>query len=129
MVDIRKALVADAAAILDVRCAEEGGVIVGFVIVGPCHEPDPDPTVTRELYQIHVAPERFRDGVGSALHSEAVGKWRTERVDAARLWAWEFNARARAFYESRGWIADGHVRHDDPRIGDYRMLGYRLALS
>ncbi len=112
-----------------VWCAELDDTIVGFVIIGPCHLPDPDPVVTRELYQIQVEPQRFRSGIGSALHATAANVWRSEHVAAVRLWAWEFNERARAFYTSRGWVADGHCRQDDPRIGEYRMLGYRFAVG
>lgn len=110
-----------------VRCAEVGGELVGLVVVGTPYHPDPDPGVGSELYQIHVDPRYFRRGVGTALHAAAVDVWRGS-VRAARLWVWEFNERAQHFYLRLGWEHDGHCRPDDPRIGDYRMLGYRLVI-
>jgi ribosomal protein S18 acetylase RimI-like enzyme len=106
-----------------VRCAEVDGAVVGFVILGPCYHPDPDPAVGHELYQIHVEPARFRTGVGSRLHDAALSAWRDRGISLARLWVWEFNERALAFYARRGWTADGHERPDRPRVGTHRMIG------
>ncbi|OLF16701.1 hypothetical protein BU204_15330 [Actinophytocola xanthii] len=111
-----------------VRCAELGDELVGFVVVGTPYFPDPDPSVDSELYQLHVDPERHRVGVGSNLHSSALDVWR-DGTSVARLWVWEFNERARAFYERHGWEADGGCRPDDPRVGRYRMLGYLLNVG
>jgi ribosomal protein S18 acetylase RimI-like enzyme len=111
-----------------VRCAEVAGRLVGFVVVGPPYHPDPDGAVGSELYQLHVDPGHHRTGVGSRLHDAALQVWRGS-VSAARLWVWEFNERARAFYERHGWTADGSCRPDDPRVGRYRMLGYRLDIA
>lgn len=107
-------------------CAELGGEVVGFLMIGPCHHPEPDAQVTSQLYQIHVAPDRFRLGVGSALHDGALDVWRAAEVAAARLWVWDFNTRARAFYTRRGWVADGYEDPDTTRIGEHRQLGLRL---
>ncbi|WP_460393344.1 GNAT family N-acetyltransferase [Actinophytocola sediminis] len=108
-----------------VRCAEIGGHLVGFIVFGPPYHPDPDPAVGTELYQLQVDPDHHRRGIGTRLHAAAV---QTQPATVARLWVWEFNERARAFYRAHGWHPDGHVRPDDPRIGQYRLLGYRLTL-
>ncbi|GAB2990620.1 GNAT family N-acetyltransferase [Amycolatopsis acidiphila] len=112
-----------------VRVARLGDEVVGFLMIGPCYHPEPDPAVSSELYQIHVHPDFFRRGVGSALHEEAVSVWRDAGVAAARLWVWDFNTRARAFYAARGWVPDGRHPPDGPRIGEHRMLGYVLDLE
>jgi ribosomal protein S18 acetylase RimI-like enzyme len=112
-----------------VRVAESGGRVVGFLMIGPCYYADPDPTVTSELYQIHVDPDHFRRGIGSSLHAAAVTIWKTADITAARLWAWDFNNRARAFYRARGWIPDGHTPPDGPQIGQHRMMSYRLDIE
>jgi ribosomal protein S18 acetylase RimI-like enzyme len=111
-----------------VRCADLDGHVAGFVMLGPCYVPDPDPLVGGELYQIHVDPGRFRQGIGTRLHDAAVGVWRDRGVSVGRLWAWEFNERAGQFYRRLGWRTDGSRRPDDPRIGQYRMIGYRLEV-
>lgn len=107
-----------------VRCAELDGELAGFLVLGPPYHPDPDPAVGGELYQIHVHPELHGRGIGTRLHEAAVAIWGTT---GARLWVWEFNERARRFYLARGWWADGRHRPDDPRVGGYRMIGYRLG--
>lgn len=112
-----------------VRVAEFRGRVVGFLMIGPCYYADPDPTVTSELQQIHVDPDHFRRGIGSSLHAEGVGVWKAADVTAARLWAWDFNERARAFYLARGWVPDGHIPPDGPRIGRHRMTSYRLSID
>jgi hypothetical protein len=44
------------------------------------------------------------------------------------VWVWEFNERGRAFYEARGWVADGTYEPDAQPMGAYRSIGYRLDL-
>lgn len=111
-----------------VRVARLGDLLIGFLMTGPCHHFEPDPEVTAELHQIHVHPDFHRLGVGTALHEDAVAAWRAAGVAAARLWAWDFNTRARAFYSRHGWQRDGRRPPDEPRIGEHRMLGYLLDL-
>jgi ribosomal protein S18 acetylase RimI-like enzyme len=112
-----------------VRVAESRRQVVGFLMIGPCYYTDPDPAVTSELYQIHVEPDHFRRGIGSSLHAAGVAIWKAAEVTSARLWAWDFNARARAFYLARGWVPDGHTPPDGPQIGQHRMMSYRLDLD
>lgn len=112
-----------------VRVARLGEEVVGFLMIGaPCY-PEPDPAVTSELYQIHVHPDFFRRGIGTALHAEAVSVWRSDGVAVARLWAWDFNTRARLFSVARGWVPDGRHPPGGPRIGEHWMLGYLLDLA
>jgi ribosomal protein S18 acetylase RimI-like enzyme len=110
-------------------CADLDGGVVGFLMIGPCHHPEPDEQVASQLYQIHVDPGRFQVGIGSALHEAAVAVWQAAEVAAARLWVWDFNARARAFYSRRGWLADGQEDPDATRIGEHRQLGLRLPVA
>jgi GNAT superfamily N-acetyltransferase len=112
-----------------VLCAElcaEPPRVVGFALIGPCHYLDPHPATISELRLMFVDPEHVRLGIGALLHTAVVQAWQAAGVESARLWVWEFNKRARAFYASQGWQSDGHYRPDDPRIGEHRMMGYRL---
>jgi GNAT superfamily N-acetyltransferase len=77
-----------------ILCAELGAEVAGFVILGPPPEPVPDPAVTGQLLQIHVRPERWRRGVGSALHRASVEAWRIASVTTARVDVWARNERA-----------------------------------
>lgn len=78
--------------------AERGGVVVGMY-----HLDD------GMLHAIHVDSWAIGTGVGAALmaHAEAAG--------ARRLDVRAFNARARAFYASRGWVEIDE--HEDTEMG------------
>ena len=80
---------------------EQGGIVVGFVNVGPCdHQPG-----VGELYAIYVRPEAWSTGAGLALMETGVA-WLGERWPEAILWVAEENPRARRFYELFGWVAE-----------------------
>ena len=104
-----------------VLCAEAGPEVTGFTILGPPHEPAPGPAVTGQLLQIHVQPERWRRGIGSALHAAAAEVWRAGSVTTARVDVWGGNERGRAFYARHGWRPDGH-RREGPAGFDFLRL-------
>ena len=81
-----------------VLLAERGGGAVGLVAFRP-----------GSLEALYVMPDEWGGGVGSALHDRAVGELRP-LGNEARLWVLEANARARRFYERRGWQLDGRER-------------------
>lgn len=99
-----------------VLCAERDGVLAG---VAAFAERDG----TMHLSQLHVAPGRWRTGVGTALHTVCVDAWRSAGVRTARLEVFAPNTRAQAFYARHGWAADP----DLPRGGTHLVL--RLDLS
>ena len=79
--------------------AEVEGDVVGFVAWGPSR--DDDRRGEREVYTLYVDPQRWGEGVGSAL---------MEQVPAGEivsLWVAEGNTRARRFYAGRGFSPDG----------------------
>ncbi|MGO4631314.1 N-acetyltransferase family protein [Streptomyces sp. 2RAF24] len=75
------------------------------------------------LTQLHVAPARWRGGVGTALHTACVDAWRAAGVRTARLEVFDRNTRAQAFYAARGWLPDP----DTPHAGDHLVLRLTLA--
>ena len=79
--------------------AEADGEIIGFAVVGPSR--DPEPPVPDELYAVYVREYWYGSGVAQALLDAVVGE------KPASLWVLEDNARARAFYERNGFVADG----------------------
>jgi ribosomal protein S18 acetylase RimI-like enzyme len=102
--------------------AEQADVVVGFVNVGPCN----DPQGVGELYAIYVHPEAWSTGAGLAL-MEAGVVWLAERWQEAILWVAEGNPRARRFYERYGWVA-GTTRMVDVLPGaPVREVLYRLS--
>ncbi|MFE2845580.1 GNAT family N-acetyltransferase [Streptomyces scopuliridis] len=62
------------------------------------------------LTQFHVAPARWRRGIGGALHAACVTAWRRAGAGTARLEVYEHNRRAQSFYARHGWYPD--PRHD-----------------
>ncbi|WP_240045664.1 GNAT family N-acetyltransferase [Streptomyces sp. L-9-10] len=65
------------------------------------------------LTQFHVAPARWRRGIGGALHAACVSAWRRAGAGTARLEVYEHNTRAQSFYARQGWYPDPHhPRHD-----------------
>ncbi|HEX2292097.1 MAG TPA: GNAT family N-acetyltransferase [Gaiellaceae bacterium] len=58
------------------------------------------------LRNLFVLPAAWGRGVGGALHDAGVAELRAQS-DKALLWVLEENARARRFYEARGWRPDG----------------------
>jgi ribosomal protein S18 acetylase RimI-like enzyme len=86
--------------------AEVDGEIVGFVGVGPSHDPDAE----GELYTIYVHPDHWRGGVGRELMLAGEERMRELGYGRVVLWVLDGNARAQRFYESTGWSADGERR-------------------
>ncbi|MGW2508806.1 N-acetyltransferase family protein [Streptomyces scopuliridis] len=65
------------------------------------------------LTQFHVAPARWRRGIGGALHAACVTAWRRAGAGTTRLEVYEHNTRAQSFYARHGWYPDPHhPRHD-----------------
>lgn len=79
----------------DVLIAERDGAPVGFATISPGW-----------LRNLFVLPAEWGRGAGGTLHDAAVELLRRHGA-GARLWVLEANARARRFYEARGWRDDG----------------------
>ncbi|HEX6352312.1 GNAT family N-acetyltransferase [Actinophytocola sp.] len=104
-------------------CAEVDGEVAGMALTGP-----PmnwlGPWVG-QLHQIHVHPNHWRKGVGTALHETCVEAWREAGVTVGVLEVWSSNDRAQSFYESHGWRPDGHTR---PGPGDTTYVRLRRTI-
>ena len=79
-----------------VLVAESGGDVVGLAAV--CRG---------WLDGLYVVPAWWGEGVAPLLHDRALALL---GPGEARLWVLEQNARARRFYERRGWRANGTTR-------------------
>lgn len=86
-----------------VLCAVRDGRMVGIACF---RRPDGDPSGVVKLLQFHVDPDRWRSGIGTALHTACVEEWRVDGVRAAVLEVHTGNERAQGFYARQGWVAD-----------------------
>ena len=82
--------------------ADDAGVVVGSVAVAPAA----DMPSGLLLQKLHVAPERWGQGVGAVLHDAALATASDRGADAIDLWVLKDNVRARTMYEERGWQLD-----------------------
>ena len=89
---------------------DQHGSIVGFVAGGP--GAGDESAAVGELYVINVDPDAWGTGAGSALHSSALDALVESGFIEAILWVHPDNARARRFYENRGWRADDVSRQE-----------------
>jgi GNAT superfamily N-acetyltransferase len=106
---------------------ELDGPVVGFTTFGPSRDAD-DPHAG-EVMAINLAPACWRRGLGTFLLAETIERLRSRHFFEATLWVLAANARARAFYEARGWRADGTEKHDSQLTGfPLHEVRYRLPL-
>jgi GNAT superfamily N-acetyltransferase len=108
----------------------EAGRIVGFVSLGGSRDDDATPGLTGEVYAMYVHPSAWQHGVGSALMARALDELAALGCVEATLWVLRHNQRARAFYEARGFVADGGAKVDVNAVGiEYDDVRYRRRLS
>lgn len=65
-----------------------------------------------ELSALHVDPDTWRRGIGSALIARARADLAAAGILEAYLWLLVGNTRAQRFYERDGWTSDGTRRSD-----------------
>jgi ribosomal protein S18 acetylase RimI-like enzyme len=102
--------------------ATDHGRVVGAVAVRANAEFDAE----GELTGLHVLPEAWGRGFGSALHDRALGEMVEHEFKSAGLWVIEANTRARQMYESRQWVLRPEIKLHQLGITEVR---YRRFLS
>ncbi|HEY7565202.1 MAG TPA: GNAT family N-acetyltransferase [Acidimicrobiia bacterium] len=110
----RLAIPIDRGAVLVV---ESEGEVRGFSSVGP------SAGVEGEVYAIYLDPACFRRGLGRELMASSEAALRDHGFGEAVLWVLEANRRARSFYESVGWRADGAIKLEE--IGGQQVTEVR----
>lgn len=81
--------------------ATDGDTIVGFVTIKD-----------DELAALHVDPDAWRRGIGSALVTHARAELAASGVTRAWLWVLAGNTRAQKFYARDGWVATTETKRD-----------------
>ncbi|MFK0138300.1 GNAT family N-acetyltransferase [Streptomyces murinus] len=99
-----------------VLCAVEEGRLAG---IASFRTPDGAGADTVKLFQFHVDPDRWRGGIGTALHTACVGEWRVAGRRTAVLDVHVDNLRAQGFYARQGWVPDPE---NPPEEGDHHLF-------
>ncbi|MEJ5946371.1 GNAT family N-acetyltransferase [Pseudokineococcus basanitobsidens] len=95
---------------------------LGFAYAGPWRGDADDSTA--ELYSLYVRPDHQGAGAGAVLLERTRDHLRAAGYTHAHAWVLTTNARARTFYEHRGWATDGHTRvetRDDVDLHETRL--------
>ncbi len=117
--------------------ALSGGSPVGHVAFVPARElaaggprrPDAERALIPglgHLWQLFVLPEWWGRGVASRLHDAAAEALRGQGYARARLFTPSLHARARRFYERRGWTVSGEEWSEDLAL---MLTQYSLTLG
>ena len=78
------------------------------------------------LWQLFVLPAWWGRGVAALLHEAAIAEIRARDYQAVRLYTPSLHARARRFYERRGWLATGEQWNEHLVL---MLTEYGLALG
>lgn len=87
--------------------------VTGFAAFGPAGDPDLWPASDAEVFALHVAPDRARQGHGSRLLNACVDHLADDGFGTAHVWVPEEDNALRGFFEASGWRADGARREID----------------
>ncbi len=105
-----------------VLAACAGAEVVGFAALGPG-----DDEHSTELLELHVRPDRRREGHGSRLLAASVDHARGQGAETATAWVGAADDGARAFLSEAGWGPDGSRRTLDLR-GDGEVVVRQVRL-
>lgn len=89
---------------------EDGGQVLGFATLGACRDPDLNDGRTGEVWGIYVAPNHWRQGVGTRLLHWTEGLLQSRGFERATMWVLAANDRARRFYEAWGYRPEGKTK-------------------
>ncbi len=91
----------------------DDGRVVGFAHCGSGPATAPQP----EVYACYVHPDCWGTGAAQTLWEETMSTLPPTAVAPRVLWTLAGAARARAFYERRGWMPTGRSRDHDFGVG------------
>jgi GNAT superfamily N-acetyltransferase len=115
---------------MTVVALDEAGMPTGFCVFGPGRDDDAKGQPVGELVALNIRPTAWRQGHGRALCEWVLRHAPTEGWSSVTLWVLEGNARARRFYETLGFAADGTEKHDSKLVGaSLHELRYRMDLE
>lgn len=111
-----------------VLVATTGDVLVGFCSLLPSRDPDGSAAVG-EIAAIYVEPSVWRSGIGSSLVEGIVESARERSFSEVTLWVLASNTVAHAFYEARGFLADGNTKIEERSGFSIHEVRYRRSIA
>lgn len=112
-----------------VAVAEDGGEVVGYVMLGPPISGDLESSAIHELYSLYVEPDRIGTGIGRRLMDHALEYLRHGDWDEAVLWTFQDAQPTSRFYERAGWYLDGTEKTEEiPEGNPVIQVRYRIEL-
>ena len=106
---------------------EKQGGIIGFASFGPSR--DDDSHCTGEVYGIYVDTLRWGKGCGRKLMCASEEELKSQGFCSATLWVFQANKKARRFYETAGYEADGSAKTVTIADTELVELRYRKSLE
>lgn len=104
--------------------AERNGQIIGIASAGNARDVECE-RQWGEFRMLNVHPKAWGHGVGAALREQCLSELISRGYRTGYLWVVAANARAIAFYQNRGWTANGERRDDlrlQPPLSEIRLL-------
>ena len=111
---------------VSVILAEGADRLDGFVACGPMRGRS-STLIEWEIYNIHVAPARHGEGLGSTLFNAGAELGRQRGARQLVLWVVKTNNPARAFYEAKGMKYDGGEQ--EHVLGDQTLHEVRYRID
>lgn len=93
--------------LVTVLIGSHNDIIRGFAAIGPFRSDAGIDLNIGEVYTIFVDPKYFRRAVATNLFKHSLSEAALKDRKAIRLWVYEENATARAFYEKMGFSLTG----------------------
>jgi GNAT superfamily N-acetyltransferase len=86
-----------------------GSEVIGFALSDAVDDGRAAPSVC-ELKSFYLSPHRWGAGLGASLLAHVVADFKDRDFHSMILWTIRLNARARQFYERKGFSCDGVTR-------------------
>lgn len=102
--------------------------VVGFAAYG-AEQPPTSPPSCGELYAMNIDPDSWGQGIGRVLLHRVTQALIGMGFEEAVLWVVPENQRARALYESDGWVADGGTATEEILGVTVTDIRYRKPLD
>ncbi len=108
---------------------EKNKKIIGFCVFGPARDKDLLNDNFGELVALNILPNNWGKGLGSVVIEHIIKESKAKKWSAIYLWVLKQNMRARAFYETHGFVKEDIKKFDKSLTGhELHEIRYVKAL-